>query len=57
MSAGWQVRGNSLMRVIVGLALIIIVTYVSYQAGRFSGTTVITAPDDAWALDLSLIHI
>ena len=51
MSAGWQVRGNSLMRVIVGLALIIIVTYVSYQAGRFSGTTVITAPDDAWALD------
>ena len=51
MSAGWQVRGNSLMRVIVGLALIIIITYASYQAGRFSGTTVITAPDDAWALD------
>lgn len=49
MSAQWQVRGNSLLRVVVGLALIMIITYASYQAGRFSGTTVITAPEDARA--------
>ena len=49
MDSGWRVRGNSRLRVIVGLALITIITYASYQAGRFSGTTVITAPDEAWA--------
>ena len=49
MDSGWRVRGNSRLRVIVGLALITIITYASYQAGRFSGTTVITAPDESWA--------
>ena len=46
-----QISGSSLLRVVIGLALITLVSYASYQAGRFSGSTVITAPDDAWAMD------
>ena len=46
-----QISGSSLLRVVIGLALITLVSYASYQAGRFSGSTVITAPDDAWAVD------
>ena len=51
MNSRWQIRGSSLLRVVIGLALITLVSYASYQAGRFSGSTVITAPDDAWAMD------
>ena len=43
--------GRSLLRVVMGLVLISLVSYASYQAGRFSGSTVISAPDDAWAMD------
>jgi len=43
--------GRSLLRVVIGLVLISLVSYASYQAGRFSGSTVISAPDDAWAVD------
>ena len=46
-----QISGSSLLRVVIGLALITLVSYASYQAGRFSGSTVISAPDDAWAMD------
>ena len=51
MNSRWQIRGNSFLRVAIGLALISFVSYASYQIGRFSGSTVITAPDDAWARD------
>ena len=51
MNSRWQIRGSSLLRVVIGLALITLVSYASYQAGRFSGSTVISAPDDAWAVD------
>ena len=46
-----QIGGRSLLRVVIGLALITLVSYASCQAGRFSGSTVINAPDDAWAMD------
>ena len=51
MNSRRQIDGRSLLRVVIGLALITLVSYASYQAGRFSGSTVITAPDDAWAID------
>lgn len=51
MNSRRQIGGRSLLRVVIGLALITLVSYASYQAGRFSGSTVITAPDDAWAMD------
>ncbi len=51
MNSRWQIRGNSFLRVAIGLALISFVSYASYQIGRFSGSTVINAPDDAWASD------
>lgn len=49
MNSRWQIRGSSLLRVVIGIAFLTLVSYASYQAGRFSGTTVITAPDEAWA--------
>jgi len=51
MDSRWQMDGRSLLRVVIGLVLISVVSYASYQAGRFSGSTVISAPDDAWAVD------
>ena len=51
MNSRRQMGGRSLLRVIIGLVLISLVSYASYQAGRFSGSTVISAPDDAWAVD------
>jgi hypothetical protein len=51
MNSRRQIGGRSLLRVVIGLALITLVSYASYQAGRFSGSTVVTAPDDAWATD------
>ena len=51
MNSQRQIGGRSLLRVVIGLALITLVSYASYQAGRFSGSTVITAPDDARAMD------
>ena len=51
MNSRRQMGGGSLLRVVIGLAVITLVSYASYQAGRFSGSTVITAPDDAWAMD------
>jgi hypothetical protein len=51
MDSRRQIGGRSLLRVAIGLALITLVSYASYQAGRFSGSTVISAPDDAWAMD------
>lgn len=51
MNSRRQISGRSLLRVVIGLALVTLVSYASYQAGRFSGSTVITAPDDAWARD------
>ncbi|HCG95006.1 MAG TPA: hypothetical protein DEX20_05205 [Halieaceae bacterium] len=51
MNSRWQIRGSSLLRVVIGIALLTLVSYASYQAGRFSGSTVISAPDDAWAMD------
>jgi len=46
-----QIGGRSLLRVVIGFVLISVVSCASYQAGRFSGSTVISAPDDAWAVD------
>ena len=51
MNSRRQIGGGSLLRVVIGLAVITLVSYASYQAGRFSGSTVISAPDDAWAMD------
>ena len=51
MNSRWQIRGSSLLRVVIGIAFLTLVSYASYQAGRFSGSTVITAPDDARAMD------
>jgi len=51
MDSRRQMDGRSLLRVVIGLVLISVVSYASYQAGRFSGSTVISAPDDAWAVD------
>ena len=51
MNTRRQIGGSLLLRVVIGLALITLLSYASYQAGRFSGSTVITAPDDAWAMD------
>ena len=50
MNSRRQMGGSSL-RVVIGLALIFLISYASYQTGRFSGSTVITPPHDAWALD------
>ena len=50
MNSRRQMGGSSL-RVVIGLALISLISYASYQAGRFSGSTVITPPDDTWAMD------
>lgn len=51
MDSRRQMDGRSLLRVVIGLVLISVISYASYQAGRFSGSTVISAPDDAWAVD------
>ena len=51
MNSRRQMGDRSLLRVVIGLVLISLVSYASYQAGRFSGSTVISAPDDAWAMD------
>ena len=51
MDSRRQMDGRSLLRVVIGLVLISVVSYASYQAGRFSGSTVISAPDDAWTVD------
>jgi len=51
MDSRRQMDGRSLLRVVIGFVLISVVSYASYQAGRFSGSTVISAPDDAWAVD------
>jgi hypothetical protein len=51
MNSRRQIGGRSLLRVVIGLALITLVSYASYQAGRFSGSTVITAPDNAWVIN------
>jgi hypothetical protein len=51
MNSRRQIGGSSLLRVVIGLGLITLLSYASYQVGRFSGSTVISAPDDAWARD------
>lgn len=51
MDSRRQMDGRSLLRVVIGLVLISVISYASYQAGRFSGSTVISAPDDAWTVD------
>ena len=51
MDSRRQMDGRSLLRVVIKFVLISVVSYASYQAGRFSGSTVISAPDDAWAVD------